>query len=207
MSQNQDLKRIQSEIASFKDEDLMLMYALKKESDHPLVLERAQAAFAELYDRYAQRIEKYLSIKLRNPESVHDVFQNTFNKLHKSKNQYDGRVAFQAWIFTISRSCVLDFLRKKKTDEVHLEEISTEASMAPTKIASPVQSEPLHVELEAFMTHLSPREREVIELRIYDEQTFAEIAEQLDISEKNARKILSRGLQNLRQLFSTRIKS
>ncbi len=186
----------------------MLIYCLKSNPNHPLVLERAQAAFNILFDRYASRVHSFLLLKLKNKESVADVFQNVFAKLHKTRAQYNPSIPLQAWIFTISRSACLDELRKQKNQRGLNDELAIELSIAEQTELSSNRSKNsaqgnLSADLESFLQELPDKERQVIQLRILDENSFAEISEKLQISEANARKILSRGLHHLRRILST----
>src|SRR4051812_44748289 len=78
---------------SRNDEELMHAYSQGDEK-----------AFDTLYQRYSAKVYGYLRSSLKDQTMADDVFQATFIKLHKTRDRFDGRCTFAAWLFTICRS-------------------------------------------------------------------------------------------------------
>ena len=117
-----------------------------------------------------------------------DIFQGVFLKLHKSKEQYRPDRPFIKWLYTICRSELIDNLRKNKvTFQEFKEEYMDE------------QSEGVESTLEVPSMHgLSKKEKDAIELKYINEKEYNEISLLLNVSQSNARKLVSRGLSKLR---------
>jgi RNA polymerase sigma-70 factor (ECF subfamily) len=164
------------------DEELMIAYQLGE-----------AAAFEALYSRHAPKVLGFLRKKLKNESAARDVFQSTFLKLHKSRHRYDASLPFLPWLFTICRSELLDALKKP-----HLRK-ETSVPETPCAAASTEPDRP-----EIALTSLSPSQRHAIELRYGCELSFDEIANRLETSPANARKLVSRALQYLRGIHGKR---
>ena len=72
-----------------EDEDLVARAA---ESD--------QAAFAQLYERYFDRVHDLLSRMLRNRDDAEDAAQGTFTKMLSALPTRPPHTSFRAWLFT-----------------------------------------------------------------------------------------------------------
>lgn len=169
------------------DEELMQAYARGK-----------QAAFDQLYARHKSRVMGYLLKQLGDRAAAEDVFQAVFLKLHRSRDNYRDELPFLPWLFTIVRTALIDAGRREKTRSARIvlddEQV---AAAAADQVPDPA---PLHEALPALTT-LSPDQRRVLELRFSQEFSFAEIAEQLELSPANARQLASRALGKLRRLL------
>lgn len=163
-----------------KDEELMKLYQ-KGEN----------MAFEEIYNRNKGRIYSYLNKRLLEDSSIDEVFQNILLKFHKSRMNYDSQYPLGKWIFTISRSELLDFKKKKKFFYENLkdEHLAYEESDTDKKINL------------NEVKNLSKNEKHAISLRYYSDKDFHEISKLLELSESNIRKLLSRGLKKMRSKY------
>ena len=167
--------------SNLEDEDLMAHYQ-KGEN----------MAFDVIYLRYKDRVYSYLRKRLYDPEVVDDLFQGVFVKFHKSRDRYNSDFPLLKWIYTICRSEWVDYLKKKKL-------LTTELKDEHLVTADNFCHEIIHIENEKYLTE---NEKKAIELRYYSDEDFIEISNQLNTSESNVRKIISRGLKKLKINYS-----
>jgi RNA polymerase sigma factor (sigma-70 family) len=177
-----------SDLADKSDEDLMEIYKMGN-----------AIAFEILFERHSSRVLGYLSKRLKFPKEAQDLLQEVFFKLHRSRHLYNRTLPFSPWLFSITRSIWLDFLKKRQledaTEQEQLErmafttqEFEISASNAGTEILSQLPS----------------NQKEAVSLRVYDEATFEEIAIKLSTSPENARQLVSRGLKRLKMILGSR---
>lgn len=171
------------DIKDYTDEALMSLYQAGNED-----------AFNILYGRYKGRIYSYLIKRLNNVATVSDVYQNIFVKMHKSRDLYNPKYLFSQWIFTIVTSTLIDTYRsigRNKTEELsdNLASVSSD-------------SEP--VDIKSELSKLSEADSDIIKLRYYEDKSFMEIAELLNMSELNVRQKISRAIRKLRKFFNRR---
>ena len=167
------------------DEQLMKLYQNGDEE-----------AFKLLYGRHSSKIYGFLKKRLNNNEKVAEVYQEVFIKIHKSKHLYNDSLPALAWIFTISRTVMIDELRKDKkvqtVDNYDLEKI-------PKELEKPM---PQLEQAMEILEHLPNQQKAAIEMRYLDDKTFEQIAESLKVSPTNARQLISRGIKRIKELVS-----
>lgn len=156
-------------------------------------------AFNEIYGRYAGRIYSFFYKKAASVSTSQDLTQETFLKLHRSKNLYNKSLPFAPWLFSISRSVFLDFLKKQtKEDSTSPEDILKMADQGAGSLNIPNATS-----VDMNLLNVLPATHEkVVSMRIFDEATFDEIANRLDTTPDNARQIFSRAIRKLRNSFS-----
>lgn len=80
----------------------------------------AERAFAELYNRYAQKLYLYCRKVLGNETDAHDVFQETWMRFHTAAQRGTGVENIGGYIFRIARNLCLN-RRRSTTTFVELE--------------------------------------------------------------------------------------
>lgn len=149
-------------------------------------------AFARLYQRCRGRVFVYLHKRLQDKQAVEDVLQNVFTKLHRTRAGYDPKYPVLAWLYTICRSELLDYVKKPTARCVELRE---DHAMCVPQVTDKL------VDIDGEQ-RLTAMEKGVLKLRYFSEQDYRAIARQLGRSEAGVRKIGSRGLQKLRLKYA-----
>jgi RNA polymerase sigma-70 factor (ECF subfamily) len=79
------------------------------------LIEQIQAqqtwAFDTLYERYAAAIRRHLSHIVRDEAATEDLLQETFLRLWRRAEQWNGQGAFKGWLFRIATNLALNHLR------------------------------------------------------------------------------------------------
>lgn len=145
-------------------------------------------AFEVIYLRHKDKVYTYLNKRLHDKGLTEDLFQSIFIKFHKCRHLYNKKYSLLQWIYTISRSELLDYFKKNKNDVVPFDEsyITIEQEFTDNTI-----------DLSSFK-ELSEKEKSALELRFNFDKDFSEISELLNTSEINSRKIVSRAIRKLR---------
>lgn len=163
---------------NLSDEDLMIKYM---EGEYP--------AFEILYSRHKDRVFSYVRKRIRDTGSVEEVFQNIFLKLHRFREKFDPKYLFIQWLYTISRSEVIDYLKKKKMTHIQYEESFGIGQIDKTSFEG--------MDLIS-KSNLGDKEKKALILRYLQEEDYETIARILDVKEAYARKIVGRGLKKLK---------
>lgn len=167
------------------DEDLMVLY---QNGD--------SAAFECLYQRHSGRVFEYIKKKVAS-SAAQELVQETFMKVHRSRHQYSEQYPFLPWLFTISRSVLLDHFKAAET-RVSERSVNGDRLMGQLHVAEANSSS--H-DLQAVLGSLPAQQRRAIELRYLSEWTFEKIASEMKTSPENSRQLISRGLKKLRSLL------
>ena len=88
------------------DEQLMRQYAAGDMS-----------AFETLYERYRGPLYRYIQRQVREPATVNDLYQGSWEKLIKARRQFKPSASFRAWLFRIAHNHLVDHYRSRKQTE------------------------------------------------------------------------------------------
>ncbi len=160
-------------------------------------------AFDMLYSTYFTPLYRYVFIRLKTREDAEDVVQDTFLKAYQALPRYEHtRDSMLPYLFTIARNLLINHTKKKRPDTMAGEDIERHAG--DEKTSAMAEGRELREELLTAMEVLSDTEREVIELKFFGEQTYAEIAEVLDKREDAIRQHVARAMKKMREVLSER---
>ena len=165
----------------------------KAQADMALVLRATagdQRAFAELLSRYRDSIYFMLLKMVSNQDDAEDLTIEAFGKAFKNIHQYTPNYAFSTWLFKIATNNCIDFIRKRRGGIT----ISIDQGFATYEDDLPIHIHDIEPDPEANMINdqkvkvmrevvqkLKPRYRKLVEMRYFDELSYEEIAEQLDL--------------------------
>ncbi|MFZ9002324.1 MAG: RNA polymerase sigma factor [Bacteriovoracaceae bacterium] len=148
-------------------------------------------AFEVIYYKYKNHVYSYLNKRLIDKNLIDDIFQKIFLKFHKSRHLYDEKYTLIKWIYIISRSVLLDDIKKKKVKFIEFNE---------DYLSPQIDEKNSLIDLDSEKS-LTEKEKEALKLRYYSDKEFLEISEILKTSEVNSRKIVSRALKKIKAKF------
>jgi RNA polymerase sigma factor (sigma-70 family) len=147
-----------------------------------------QRAFAELMGRYRDAIYYMLLKMVNNTSDAEDLTIEAFGKAFKNITQYAPNYAFSTWLFKIATNNCIDFIRKKKANHISLDHNDDEHEKASMDIQAPIldPEESLINDqkiklMRSVVSKLKPRYRKLIELRYFNELSYEEISEELEL--------------------------
>jgi RNA polymerase sigma-70 factor (ECF subfamily) len=151
--------------------------------------EGEQKAYAELMHRYKESIY-FMSLKMvNNKDDAMDMTVETFGKAFENIEKYKPDFAFSTWLFRIATNNCIDFIRKKRLNVVSMDSmVDDEGDDRPLQIRSDtLDPEEISIKkqqnekLKDIVDKLPQRYRTLIILRYFDELSYEEIANQLDL--------------------------
>lgn len=175
-------------------EDVNSNLSEKAQHDYKLVraaIDRGdQKAYAELMVRYRDSVYFMLLKMVNNKDDADDLTIEAFGKAFKRLDQYTPNYAFSTWLFKIASNNCIDFIRKKKKNTFSIDK--TYENEEGSEMAMDLRSELLDPEekvmkkqkvkmMREVVDKLKPRYRTLVELRYFEELSYEEIAEQLDL--------------------------
>ena len=174
-------------------------------SDEELV-EACQAGEASAFDvlvgRWEDKIRGAAYRFLGSEEEARDVAQEAFLKAYRSLGSFKREARFSSWLYQIATNLCRDRLRRLKTRAtVSLEALEeTGAVMVETRPGAHERllERDLSQRVRRAIHALPEEQREVVILKEYQELTFLEIAQALDVPVSTVKTRLYRGLGQLR---------
>lgn len=167
-------------------------------------------ALEVLISRHKNRIYGYIFSKVLNKNIAEDIFQDTFVKviLTLREGKYTEEGKFLPWVMRIAHNLTIDHFRSIKRMPTIGEAFSNEdfgifdfladsEDCTETKIIK----DQILKELRLIIGYLPEDQREVLELRMFKELSFKEIAEETNVSINTALGRMRYALINLRKLI------
>jgi RNA polymerase sigma-70 factor (ECF subfamily) len=180
--------------------DLILVEEAKKGNEK---------AFAGLMNRYRDSIYYMLLKMVNNPSDAEDLTIEAFGKAFRSIDTYTPRFAFSTWLFMIATNNCIDFIRKKQSSPIPLDQWPDSSDNLTINIQSdlPDPEETLINDqkiaiLRKIVNQLKSPYREIIELRYYKEYSYEEIAAELNIPIGTVKAQLYRAKSLLYNIFT-----
>ena len=162
-------------------------------------------AFEQLVERHQALVAGTVARMLGSNSDVEDIAQQVFIRVWKSAGRYVARAKFTTWLLKITRNLVFNEMRRTKRHPHMPVQIEPEAEQIPLKdegAASPdatlLQSE-LQKAIEDAIGLLPDTQRMALVLRRYEELSYEEIADVLDLSVPAVKSLLFRARTELRE--------
>ena len=166
-----------------------------------------ESALKTLITRHEKKVFSYIMISVKNRELAEDIFQDTFikviNTLRSGNYKEEGK--FVQWVMRIANNLKIDYFRKMQRmpvfegngdfdifDVIYGTDPSVEQKMI---------TEQIYEELRVLITMLPDEQREVLEMRIYNDISFKDIAEITGVSINTALGRMRYALINLRKII------
>ena len=186
------------------------MNTLKSMTDEELVVCYAQgnnAAFDTLLGRYKSSVYSYIYYIVQDKELAEDIFQETFVKVIVTIKQggYTENGKFKAWIMRIAHNLVIDSFRQERSentisnDEVEVDLFNNRDLCEETIEDSLVRRQVLS-DVRKLVKHLPDNQRDVLEMRYYQDLSFKEIADLTGVSINTALGRMRYAILNMRRM-------
>ncbi|MBP1994864.1 RNA polymerase sigma factor [Paenibacillus eucommiae] len=154
--------------------------------------------YVAVVQTYQQSIYRYCLRLLRNQQDAEDAAQDIFIKAFESIRHYKHTVSFSSWLYKIAYRHCLNLLRKRKYQLLLLPRLFKPEAAAE----SPEQAMDKRLfspPLMFALTALSPEDRSVLILRIFEERTYEELSEIMGCKPEAAKKRVSRIKEKVRR--------
>ena len=163
------------------------------------------SAFEQLVERHQALVGGTVARMLGSNSDVEDIAQQVFIRVWKSAGRYVARAKFTTWLLKITRNLVFNEMRRAKRHphlpvqiEPEAEEIPLKDEQAIAPDAALLQTE-LQQAIEKAITLLPDSQRMALVLRRYEELSYEEIADVLDLSVPAVKSLLFRARTELRE--------
>jgi RNA polymerase sigma-70 factor (ECF subfamily) len=187
-----------------QDPDVRLMLQVRDDN---------AAAFEELMLRYQNRLIRVMEHLVGSRDLAEDLTQDVFLRVYRARKHYVPGSKFSTWLFTIANNAASNALRSKaRRREVNvaaqesgplgtrpLEQMVQAASgLMPTRQLEGAEMRDL---VQVAITTLNDRQRLAVLLSKFEQMSYIEIGEIMDLSPKAVKSLLSRARGNLREVL------
>lgn len=167
----------------------------------------APSEWREWLEEYGPKFLLFARQQTRSQEDAKDVFQDALVKLVEKLRTGEfvgGQEAWQPYLYTTIRRLAIDLSRRddrrrRREDNVFADAESDRHNAAHPWFESEDSDDETRSQLEARLKELPEKFAEVIVMKIWGEQTFAQIGETLGISQNTAASRYRYGLEALKK--------
>lgn len=170
-----------------------------------------EKALEVLVTRHKDRVYNFIYSKVLDRDLTEDIFQDAFikviNTLKKGKYNEEGK--FLPWLMRIAHNLIIDHFRKSnrmpkfqsKDTEFDIFSLIRDGSNNAEK---QLILDQIYNDVKLLVTELPSDQKEVIEMRLYKDMSFKEIAENTNVSINTALGRMRYAVLNLRRLVNER---
>jgi RNA polymerase sigma-70 factor (ECF subfamily) len=168
------------------------------------------AAFEELMLRYQNRLVNILRHLVNDGDLAEDLGQEVFLRVYRARKRYVPGAKFSTWLFTIANNVALNALRSKSRRR----EVNLAANESGPMGANPMEKMLLAAssqmpvrqidksEMRAMVREalgaLNQRQRMAVLLNKFEDMSYADIAETMELSPQAIKSLLARARENLK---------
>lgn len=153
--------------------------------------------FGILYDKYIEKIYSFVFFRVNHKESTQDIVSDVFFKALNKINRFDmNKASFSTWLYSIARNSVIDYYRGKKSD-ISIDDLTVKAE--DSDVESEIDCRLKLDEIKKYLDEFSPLQQEIITMRIWDELSYKEIKQVMNMSEGALKMTVARILKKIRK--------
>jgi len=165
------------------------------------------AAFEVLLKRYKSKVYLYIYQIVHDRELSEDIFQETFLKaimtIQQGKYQDSGK--FLGWICRIAHNLIIDNFRREKNANTYSADavdydITNNAKLCNLTYDEIMSNEQVYTDAVQLIDSLPLFQQEIVRMRIFENMSFKDIADKLNISINTALGRMRYALLNLRKI-------
>jgi RNA polymerase sigma-70 factor (family 1) len=172
-----------------KYEEFTLLAMLAQDSEY---------AFQLLFDRYRNRIYRVAISYVKSPILAEEIVQDVFLKVWFQRKEIRKLRSFEAWLFTVSKNYVLNYLKKLAGEWKARENWVMQLDLSENTTDALIRTSQFRQLLHDAVCQLPEQQQRVYRLAKEEFLSYEEIAFQLKISPLTVKTHMARALEAIR---------
>jgi RNA polymerase sigma-70 factor (ECF subfamily) len=172
------------------DDDLFLMFR-----------EGQAEAFDTLFDRHYLGVYNFARTMVRETGAAEEILQDTFLAVARAAKTYEPRGTFRTWLLRIVRNRCLNRLEAERARrQVLMDDPAGIVLQYPSPEPSPLERACVNEQMDRVrraVAALPDRQREAIALYAFEEMTYQQIADVLDLPINTVKTLIHRARASL----------
>ena len=142
-----------------------------------------EQGFRLLMQKYQEPLYRHIRRLVVDHDDAHDVIQNTFIKIFKNIERFEGKSKLFTWLYRIATNEALTFLSSKKRRDTDTLD-NPDASHLANNLKADVffDGDQIQIRLQQALMTLPEKQKIVFNLRYYEEMPYEEMSAVLDTS-------------------------
>lgn len=156
-------------------------------------------AFDVLVRKHQKGMWRLVRRYVKRDADAADVTQLAFVRAFRGLAAFRGTATVRSWLYRIAINCALSWLRDHRREQPA--ELAEDALTADNPAPAALSAGDDRAWLQAAIAQLPPKQKLVLELRIFDDLSFKEVAELADCSENTAKVNFHYAVKRLRDIL------
>jgi len=174
-------------------------------------------AFSQLVKAYQDRLVNIFSHHLQSQEYAEDLAQEVFLRIYRSRNGYVPTARFSTWIFRIANNLASNSRRDRGRKRevgfgggqlssigVRPEEnlVQEKSALMPARQLDKIEMQSV---VHTALSELNERQRMAVLLHKFEDMSYQDIGDAMEMTPAAVKSLLSRARENLRQALEAYI--
>lgn len=157
--------------------------------------------FDELYNRYSGKLLNFIYKMVFDRMTAEDIMQDTFVKAFQNADKYDSQYRFSTWLYRIAANLSINEINKRKVRLNKKNFLSIENEEESNNPSRKVLKDETNQNLLSALSRLSVNHRAVLVMKFFQDLSYNEIAEILNISTGTVKSRIHYGIESLKSNF------
>ena len=158
-----------------------------------------RAAFDVLVRRHQKGMWRLVRRYVKSDADAADITQLAFVRAFRGLTGFRGTASVRSWLYRIAINCALSWLRDHRREQPA--EIAEEALIDDNPAPAQLSQGDDRAQLRRAIAQLPPKQKLVLELRVFDDLSFKEVAELAECSENTAKVNFHYAVKRLRDIL------
>ncbi len=158
-----------------------------------------RSAFDALVRGHQKGVWRMVRRYIKSDADAADVTQQAFVRAFKGLAGFRGNSTVKSWLFRIAINCSLSWIRDHRREQPA--EVAEDALTAEPTGISNISGDQEGDRLRRAIAQLPPKQKLVLELRVFDDLPFKEVAELAECSENTAKVNFHYAVKRLREIL------
>jgi len=156
--------------------------------------------FSNIVKKYDKALLRLVSRHIRDRELVKDVVQEAFFKAYQHVGRFEFRCSFKNWLYKIAINTARNKLRAMR----EMENIDEVVIVEICQLEGRLMYDELKDALRALVDGLPEKQRQTLELRVFQDMSFKEVAELMDCPYDTAKANYRHAMLKLKEHFKAK---
>lgn len=165
-----------------------------------------KSALKELYDLYRNDLVRYGSKINPDDQLIEDAIQETFISIWKYRNTVSVPASVKSYIIKAFRNHLINIIKSRSKTTYTDESVNFSFEIGfDDKIIENEDAGILSAKINSAISKLSNRQREIIYYRFYENLSFQEIGELMDMQTRATYKLMARAIASLKDILGKNV--
>lgn len=158
--------------------------------------------FRILIQRYKEKMTRYARKFLYNKEDINDIIQEVFIKTYINIQSFDVKRKFSSWLYRIAHNELINAIKKKRTLPLFDLDVFLPYELHDNTLKQEIARQDMYKIIDKCLNQLEPKYREPIILHYFEELSYKEIADVMQIPISTVGIRIKRAKEMMKSIFN-----